>query len=61
MLRGSRQVGLGGVSPIPFSEIAAYCAHAGIDCPMQRQRVIRFVQALDRVEREHYGNAKFTT
>jgi hypothetical protein len=54
-LRGSRQFGFGGASPIPFSEIVAYCAHAGVTCPIQRQRLARFVQALDNAEREAYG------
>ncbi|MGB1066165.1 MAG: phage tail assembly chaperone [Paracoccaceae bacterium] len=58
MLRGSRQIGYGGVSPIPFSEIMAYCTHAGVDDPMERQQVAKFVMALDRTEREEYGNNK---
>ncbi len=57
-LRTSRQVGFDGVSPIPFSEIMAYCAHAGIDTPSDRQRLARFVMALDRSEREENGNTK---
>lgn len=54
-LRGSRQIGFGGVSPIPFSEIMAYCDHAGIDCQIQRERLVRFVQALDYTERVEHG------
>jgi len=57
MLRGSRQIGYGGVSPIPFSEIMAYCTHAGVDDPAERQRLAKFVMALDWTERKHYGNS----
>lgn len=58
MLRGSRQIGFGGVSPIPFSEIMSYCDHVGIDNAVERQRLARLVMALDATEREHYGRAK---
>jgi len=57
MLRGSRQIGFGGVSPIPFSEIMAYCRHIGIEDATERQRLARFVMALDAAEREEYGRA----
>jgi hypothetical protein len=57
MLRGSRQIGYGGVSPIPFSEIMAYCNHVGLDDPMERQQLAKFVMALDWTERNHYGNS----
>ena len=60
-LRNSRPIGFSGVAPIPFSEIMAYCAHAGIDCPIERQRLARFVSALDRSEREEYGRANTTS
>ena len=55
-LRNSRTIGMGGVSPIPFSEIMSYCEHTGIDCPIQRNRLIKFVTALDSAERKHHGN-----
>lgn len=55
MLRGSRRLGYGTVSPIPFSEIMAYCEHIGVNDVIGRQRLARFVMALDAVEREHYG------
>ena len=61
MLRGSRQMGLGGVSPIPFSEIMSYCDHIGIDDAIERQRLARFVMALDATEREEYGRANAKT
>ncbi len=55
-LRGSRQIGFGAISPIPFSEIMAYCRHIGIDDPSDRQSIARFVIALDNLERQNYGN-----
>ena len=61
MLRGSRQIGFGGVSPIPFSEIMAYCDHIGIEDANERQRLARFVMALDATEREEYGRANAKT
>lgn len=56
-LRGSRQVGFGAVAPIPFSEVMAYCAHAGIECQTQRHRLARFVMALDYAERTHVNGS----
>lgn len=58
MLRGSRQIGYGTLSPIPFSEIMSYCTHIGVDNAIERQRLAKFVMALDSTEREHYGNSK---
>lgn len=53
-LRGSRQIGMA-VGPIPFTEIAAYCAWLGMTCPVQKQRLVRMVGALDRAERDYLG------
>jgi|TARA_R110000787_G_scaffold253127_2_gene358520 hypothetical protein len=56
MLRGSRQMGFGSITPIPFSEIMSYCSHVNIDDPTDRQSLAKFVMSLDHTEREHYGN-----
>ncbi|QDP67056.1 MAG: hypothetical protein Unbinned4497contig1000_30 [Prokaryotic dsDNA virus sp.] len=55
-LRNSRQISFNGVAPIPFTEIMAYCKHAGIDCEIERSRLARFVMALDKAEREQWHN-----
>jgi hypothetical protein len=39
-----------------MSEITSYCDLIGLSDTMQKQRLARFVMALDRAEREH-GNA----
>lgn len=43
----SRQIGLG-IGPIPVSEIKAYCDLCGIGNPIERHRLMRMVQVLDR-------------
>lgn len=51
-LRGSRQSGFG-VGAIPFSEIMDYAERfIGIECPVQKSRLVRMVVALDNVEME---------
>jgi len=57
VLRGSRQIGMS-AGPIPVSEIDAYCNLAGVSDIVQRYRLTRFVMALDRAERKHYGDIK---
>lgn len=58
MLRGSRQIGYGTLSPIPFSEIMSYCSHIGLDDPIERQSFARCMMALDITERNYYDNIK---
>ena len=55
-LRGSRTRG----GPIPISEIHAYCNLTMVCDTIQRQRLARFVIALDQAERE-YGHSKAAT
>lgn len=54
-LRASRSTGMG-VGAIPFSEIMAYADHCGMTCPVQRQRLVRIIGAMDAVERDQHGN-----
>lgn len=51
-LRGSRQVGMS-VGPIPISEMSAYCEATGLTDSLHRMRLMRFVMALDKVERDN--------
>lgn len=55
-LRGSRSYGMT-IGPIAFSEVASYCDFIGLSDMVQRQRLARFVMALDSEERR-YGNAQ---
>ena len=55
-LRGSRQYGMS-VGPVPISEIASYCDFVGLNDTVSKQRLARFVMALDQAEREH-GNTR---
>lgn len=58
-LRGSRSIGFG-VSPIPFSEMAAYCDWAGLTCPIERAFLVRAMTELDNAERAHHGRTAAT-
>lgn len=55
-LRASRNIGMG-FGPIPFSEIMAYADHCGMNCPVQRARLVHIIGAMDAVERDMHGNA----
>lgn len=54
-LRGSRGIGMS-LGPIPISEVAAYCDLMNITDLIQRRRLLGFVAALDRAEREWHVN-----
>jgi hypothetical protein len=53
-LRGSRQRGHD-IGAIPFSEISDYSEWLGQTCPVDKARLVRFVMAMDNVEREFLG------
>lgn len=56
-LRMSRPAGFG-LSPIPVSEVASYCDLIGLTDAAQRARLLRFILAMDRSERDHLnGNS----
>lgn len=55
-LRESRSVGMS-AGAVPVSEIKAYADMFGITCPVQIGRLLRFVRALDRVERGFNGDS----
>ena len=40
---------------IPFQAIAAFCDFAGVDCPVQRNRIARAIVTLSNVERPTNG------
>lgn len=46
---GRQAVAMGGVNPIPVSEIRHYTDMAGIDCPDERLKYLRIIQRLDSV------------
>lgn len=52
MLRRSRQVGLNGIGFIPFSEIKSYSEWLGLDCPVEKNRFLQMMVAMDATEVE---------
>lgn len=53
MLSNSRPVGMGGVGPIPISEMLAYFETFEIHDPEERETYITMIQALDSVYLAH--------
>lgn len=51
-LRGEMSGGLD-ITAIPISSILAYAEHAGIDCPVGRQRLINMIGHMSEAERSH--------
>ena len=52
-LSASRPVGLGGVGPIPLTELAAYLNLFGVHDYDEREAFIKMIQALDSVYLKH--------
>lgn len=49
VLNQSRPPGFSGISPIPLSEVAAYCDLFGFSKPRARAEMVREVRRIDRV------------
>jgi hypothetical protein len=55
-LRGEMSGGLD-ITAIPISSILSYAEHAGVNCPVGRQRLINMIGRMSETERS-YGNSK---
>lgn len=53
LLKDSRPPVMGGIAPIPLSEIIQCLLHRGVDTIEERERWIRMIRALDAVYVEH--------
>lgn len=53
LLSGQRQYNEVGLQPILVSEIIKYCEGVGIDCYLERDRIVRYMCAMDGVFTEH--------
>ena len=47
-----------GPQPVMISEVAAYLGIIGIDDPYTKQKYLRLVQAMDRVELQHIARKR---
>lgn len=49
LLTASRPLGMGGVGPIPLTEIEAYCRMYQVDDLDEREQLVTMIRALDSV------------